>query len=241
MGSSSFCGSVRPLAFLLAAAAAAATPVPAATQLPASGSLASGASIPGPVARPYGAETPQGAVAGLEKAARAGDTAAVASYVWPEGRVELASPVVSGILMVLGVLDPESFPADTFTAKELAEKKKTYGQKKKKVIDVFRRHGLEKLVETPGLGEETQRRLVEGVKAADAVALLRDAIPLMDELSDTNDASSPTAPSPFQGKVTGYKVSGDRATARAGKETIELVKREGRWFLKTPSGPVLEK
>lgn len=197
-------------------------------------SRAPGAALRGPIAKPYGAETPQAAVAGLEKAARAGDTAAVASYVWPEGRVELASPVISGILMVLGVLDPESFPADTFTAKELAEKKKIYGQKRKRVSDVFRKHGLEKLLETPAPGEDAQRRLVEGVKAADAVALLRDAIPLMDELTDSNDAPA-QMPSPFQGKVTGYKVSGDRATARTGKETIELVKLEGRWFLKTPN------
>ena len=240
MKSSSFFRSGRPLALLLAAASVAITRPPVAAQLPASGSLASGASIRGQITKPYGAETPQAAVAGIERAARVGDTAAVASFVWPEGRVELASPVVSGILMVLGVLDPESFPADTFSAKELAEKKKTYGQKKKRVLDVFRKHGLEKIVETPAPGEETQQRLVEGVKAADAVALLRDATPLMDELSDSKNAPA-QMPSPFQGKVTGYKVSGDRATARAGKETIELVKLEGRWFLKTPSGPVLEK
>ena len=97
--------------------------------------------------------------------------------------------------MILGVFDPESFPADTFTASELAEKKKIYRQKKEKVTDVFKRHGLEKLIGAPAPAEETQRRLAEGVKAADAVALLRDATSLMDELSDANDAPAEAAPS----------------------------------------------
>jgi hypothetical protein len=34
--------------------------------------------------------------------------------------------------------------------------------------------------------------------------------------------------------VTDYKIQGDRATAKAGKETVDFVKVGGRWFMKAP-------
>src|SRR5262245_16885842 len=58
-------------------------------------------------AKVYGGATPQEVVAGLQKAAKANDFLGAVSYISPDGRKELASEGVTGVIMVLAFMDPD--------------------------------------------------------------------------------------------------------------------------------------
>lgn len=112
----------------------------------------------------------------------------------------------------------------------------------KRYTAAIEKHGLGRLLseEGPGieLGEDGEelKRLLAGV---DQGALLEELMALLTELGDDGpieiDSSEGDGPLDLPETVTDLTVEGDdRAIARAGDETLELVRIDGRWYVKAP-------
>lgn len=103
---------------------------------------------------------------------------------------------------------------------------------------LLEKHGLGDLLSDEGPdielgqdGEET-RKLLEGV---DEGALLTELMALLEEMGDDEPVAVDRGeedPLDLPDSLTDLQVEGDRATARAGDETLELVKIDGRWYFR---------
>lgn len=117
------------------------------------------------------------------------------------------------------------------------EAKQKAAAMEKRYTALLEKHGLGDLLSDQGpdielgQGDET-RELLGGV---DQGALLRDLMALLDELGDDEPVAVDRGeedPLALPDTITDLQVEGDRATARAGEETLELVKIDGRWYFK---------
>jgi hypothetical protein len=205
---------------------------------------------------PYGAESPQALVARMEAAAEKGDLPEMMACIAPDARREMALGLVAGAgLMVafmgmggamaegMGEALAEGMTGEEMTAEQKAEMEA--GQKameakaaelQKRYEGILERHGVTAMMsdETP-LPEDPAARsaaLAKLFEKTDDVALVTDLLGLMSELgeSEGEGAGGPGSPVTLPGEVGGYEIQGDRATAKAGEETIEFVKVDGRWY-----------
>lgn len=116
-----------------------------------------------------------------------------------------------------------------------------------KLQAVLEPHGLGALADAsfePGSAQD--EAMEQALEQADMVVLTQDLMKLLAEIDDEDgdedgeegEAASPAdeaKPPWVDDEVTGYEIEGDRATARAGDETIDFVRVDGRWYLTMPA------
>jgi hypothetical protein len=87
------------------------------------------------------------------------------------------------------------------------------------------------------MAPETQKSIEQAIKQADTVALTTALLAAMEKISPLLGVTRGAMPSsPFGlDEVTGYQVKGDTATARAGAETLDFVRIDGRWYITPPT------
>lgn len=213
--------------------------------------------------RELGAATPEALVERMNAAMAKEDMSEMIACITPNDRAELVGALLvattmMGAFMQMGgdmamgmaegmsdaLSEGEQTPeqkAEMAKAKaEMAKaKKETEAQAQawqKKYEATLRKHNLEEMLsddaELPGgEGTEALRKLL---KDTDEVALFEDLMGLLKETGKgemKEDAKPPGIPAE---PITGLKVQGDRATGQAGKETVEMAKIDGRWYVKVP-------
>jgi hypothetical protein len=201
--------------------------------------LAAGAGPLAQVAKPYGAASPQDAVAVLKKAGAANDMMQAMPVISPRGLKEIANEGVTGTLMVLAFSDPDdAMPGSTKPSpKELETKRKNYRTAMDLARAALKPYGLDAMIGKPVLAEDTQKAIDTALDKADKVVLITSlfgALTKMGPLLGMKQDPKPEMPVKL-GDVTGYKVSGDTATAQNGAETLQFVRIDGRWFIEPPA------
>ena len=190
-------------------------------------------------ARPYGAATPQEVVSTLQKATAARDYATAFSLVAPDARKALASEAVTGVLMVLAFSNPDDGMASgkPLPKAELDKKRQAYRAALDAAKAAFKPYGFDALIGKPVLAAETQKSIDGGLAKADTVVLLNSVMTTMDKVGPLLGMKREDKSSlPFDlGTVSGYKVAGDKATATSGKETVDFIRLDGRWYLNPPA------
>jgi hypothetical protein len=188
----------------------------------------------------YGAATPQEVVAGFGKAAAADDFGGAVKFVSPAGRREMSKEMVTGVSMMLALSDPnDPMPGSPKkSAKELADDKKKFASAVSLIKATLKPHGLDTILTMKPMSESTQKTLDTALDKTDTAALLGSMMAAIDKvgplLGMKKDESKPKMPFTL-GPVAGYKITGDKATAKSGAETIDFVKVDGRWYLTPPS------
>lgn len=202
--------------------------------------VAAGVGVVAQPAGPPGAATPQEAVAIVKKAGAAGDVRSMLGVVSPRGLKAIAGEGVTGVLMVLAFSDPDDpMPGAEPPKAELDARRKQYQQAVSVVTATLKPYGLESVIGKPGLADETQKTIAAAVEKADALTLVTQlfgAMVKIGPLLGIKDAPRPDAVLKL-GTVTGYKVSGDRATAQNDAQTLDFVRSNGRWYIEPPSAP----
>lgn len=187
----------------------------------------------------YGGDTPQAVVAGLQQAMKADNFAAAMPFVSPAGRRELASEGISALLMFFAFADPnDAMPGGKPLSKaELDAKRKSYRTAVDTARKTLKPHGLDKVIGRPPMAQETQQTIDTAVAKADTVVLVTSLMSMMDRLGPMLGMQRGDKPKvPFTlGNVTNYRIDGDRATARAAKETLEFERIDARWYIKPPA------
>lgn len=203
-----------------------------------------------------GAESPEALVARIEKAAEKGDVPEIAACLAPEDRAEMALGLVLGAGMMIGFMGMggdmgaamaegmgEAMTGEEASAEDKAKLEKGKQEVAKKAADLQQRydkildkHGLaEKMKDDSPLagGAEDPAALTKLMAGVDDIGLISDLWALFRELGDEKSVSK-SGPLADGGKITDLEVQGDHATAKAGDETVELVKIDGRWYAKAP-------
>ena len=197
---------------------------------------------------PPGAETPEALLARLEAAFETEDFGEIAACLAPEERAEmalgllLAGGMMAAFAQMGGEMAGEMAEALSEDDEEAIEARKAEAAAEaKKLADRFEKiltdHGLDEVMEADlmaggaeGEDGEEETSPAELLEDVDQVALIRDIMSFLSELGE-GDVSEQAADQ-FGGEIVLEKVEGDRATARRGDETVELVKIDGRWYLK---------
>lgn len=156
----------------------------------------------------------------------------------------MAEDMAAGMAEMAEGEDPQEL-----TAEEKAERKKIQAENEKskkaaqaqikqmedKYRKILLKHKLPDFFAEGAENEAGPDKAAEQLKKVDQVALLEDLMAFLAELDEKEaEAAKKESPVDLPGKVTDYKIQGDRATAKAGNETLEFVKEKGRWFLKAP-------
>jgi hypothetical protein len=210
-----------------------------------------------PAAEAPGAATPEALVARLQAAAESGDLVEVAACMTPDDRAEMTVGmlVVTGMMVAFSQMGGEMAEgmaegmADAFGEGEpsgeqraavdagRAEMEAKAGELEARYTAILDKHGLAERMEadppenTGGTGTQAMREMLAGV---DDVALLGDLFGLLEEIGE-GDAMSGESKLP-EGPIEVVSVEGDRATARAGDQTVEMVRIDGRWYFEAPKG-----
>jgi hypothetical protein len=204
-----------------------------------------------------GAATPEALVARLQAAAESGDLVEVAACMTPDDRAEMTVGmlVVTGMMVAFSQMGGEMAEgmaegmADAFGEGEpsgeqraavdagRAEMEAKAGELEARYTAILDKHGLAERMgadppeNTGGTGTQAMREMLAGV---DDVALLGDLFGLLEEIGE-GDAMSGESKLP-EGPIEVVSVEGDRATARAGDQTVEMVRIDGRWYFEAPKG-----
>ena len=208
---------------------------------------------------PPGADSPQAVIARLEKAGQAKDLPGMAACLAPEDRTEITKGMLMAATMMVAFAqmgpgmadqmaegmsnlgdDSENPKSAQEKAKEKAERDKQTQEAQKKVKEmetqyrgILKKNGLPDFFSEDGQKKAGPDEADAVLQKIDQIALLDDLMGFLDKM-DTGENQEPEKPFELPGKVTDYKIQGDRATARAGNETIDFVKVGGRWFMKAP-------
>ena len=200
------------------------------------------AALPLAQSKPSGAATPQEVVAVLNKATAANDALQALPVISPTGLKQIANEGVTGLLMVLSFSDPDDpMPGGPKPSKaELDAKRKQYKQAVDLATQVVKPYGLDTLIGKPALAPEAQKTLTAALDKADNMALITSLYGAMSKMGPLLGMNETPKPPPLVkiGTVSGYKINGDKATARNNAETMEFSRISGRWYVEPPSaGP----
>ena len=213
-----------------------------------------------PHREPPGADTPQAVIARLEKAAQANDLPGIAACLTEQDRIDITAAMLLASTMMVAFAqmgtamaeematamdDSGDTPPQELTAEQKKEQAESEKSKKeaqaqiKQMEDKFRKILLKhKLPDFFAEGAESEAgpdKAAEQLKKVDQVALLDDLMAFLTELDEKEaDAAKKESPVDLPGKVTDYNIQGNRATAKAGDETLEFEQVGKRWFLKAP-------
>ena len=184
-----------------------------------------------------GGDSPQAVVAAMQQAARADDWGAAFALMLPAARHEIARPIVEGAAMIVALADPASPIAERWSAEERAVRTRAFRQATEGLRRVWTPYGLDGIVGAPPRAEATAVAIDRALGTADLPALVRDTMLVLDAAAPALGVPAADRPHvPQFGAVTGYRVRGDRATARDGKTTVDFAKIGGRWYLAPPAG-----
>ncbi len=208
-----------------------------------------------------GGETPQAVFARLVKAADKGDFGEMVACMEPESRADATMGILMGATMMVAFMDMGSGMAGAMaegvseaTGEEmkpedkakLAKQKEQAAAKIKEAKDslskILKKYGLPDLMDpnTPAPKEGSAKEMLAKV---DQPALAADLTRFLDQFGDKGEKGEQGGkgePKEAAGKAqmpheaTDYVITGDHATAKAGGETMEFVKIDGRWFIKEP-------
>ena len=207
-------------------------------------------------AKQPGADSPQALVARLSAAAEKNDFPELVDCIAPKERREMAAGLVIGTTMMVAFMDmgsdmamgmaqgmAEGMSGSEMTAEQKAEMEKGKAEAKAKTAElrgryeaILGKHGLKDRMESMqaegadssgGSPEEAIGKLLAGV---DERALIVDLMGFMNALGESQGQED-KKPFSLPAQVTDYKIDGDHATAKAGDETVEFVKVDGRWYL----------
>lgn len=103
-------------------------------------------------------------------------------------------------------------------------------------------HGLGGLLEGDMAAGSDDPALEEALDQADMIALTESVMGVLADLEEAEgdagmgdgmslDPAEDAKPSWVDVEVTDYVIDGDHATARAGEETLEMIRVDGRWYL----------
>jgi hypothetical protein len=206
--------------------------------------------------RPLGAATPEALVERLNAATAKEDLGETLACLAPDDRSQLVAALLVGATMIGAFMQmggdmaaglaegmAEGLSGGELTAEQKAQaekaKKEASAQAaawQKKYETMLRKHNLEEMI-----GADAELPSGEGAAAlhtlfkdTDEIALAEDLIGLLKESGQGEMQENATPPGVPAEKITGLKVEGDRATAQAGQETVELAKIDGRWYAKAP-------
>lgn len=191
------------------------------------------------VAKPYGAASPQEAVATLKKATAANDMLTALPVISPAGLKVIANEGVTGLMMVLAFSDPDdAMPGSAKPPKtELDAQRKKY----KDAVDLARAmlkpYGLDAMIGKPVMADDTQKLINAALDKADNVVLITSLYNAMVKMGPMLGMKQQPKPTPLVdlGTVTAYKISGDKATAVNGAETLDFTRIDGRWYIEPPA------
>ena len=127
------------------------------------------------------------------------------------------------------------------TKAELETQRKNYRTAQGHLRQALKPHGLDSLVGKP-VTPETEAAFMTAIDAAlpktDTVVLAAAVLSAMDKVARLMGMPKPEPPPIFSfSTVTDYKMEGDVATAKAGSETLEFERVQGRWYIKPPAPP----
>jgi hypothetical protein len=209
-----------------------------------------------------GADTPQALVDRMMKAGEEKNLAEMVACLEPQGRVEMSMGLVAATTMMVAFMgmgaDMATGMAEATTeaasGKKMSKADKAKLDKQKKeaaakiakskaaLSAIFKKNGLpdfldEKVAATLPEDKDAAMKMMNAV---DHPALVADLMKFMDTFGDKKEgAETPSAPQPPLPVTAGmtvkdYKIKGDMATAKAGKEKLEFVRVDGRWLMKLP-------
>jgi hypothetical protein len=199
-------------------------------------------SIPSSAQSPArGGDTPQAVMAAMQKAIAADDLAAATALVSAAGRIEFAREGVEGLLMALAFTNPDDrMPgAKPLPASELETKRKGYKSAVELTRSTLKPYGLDALIGKPVMAPANQKVIDSALAKADTVALTTSLVSALNQIGPLlgmTEKGGKKVPFAF-GPVSNFKVTGDTATAKAGAETLDFVREQGRWFLSPPAAP----
>lgn len=186
----------------------------------------------------YGAATPQELIQRLEKAAKADDLAEMVRCMEPDGRKAMAAmlTIMPVMMVAFGGMAGEMAEgmADAVGAEgegAAAAAEKEMEGFKNDFVALLARHGIGDPFreDEDGFDPETDFAKVDvGAYVVDVMAFMEERFP---------GESSTRKAMPFEGEdlaITELTVTGDRAVAKAGDESVEMVRIDGRWFLHMP-------
>jgi hypothetical protein len=190
-------------------------------------------------AKVYGAATPQDVIVVVDKAIKADDFASAVPMISPEGRKALASEGVMGLMVGINFSDPDDpMPGGTKPTKAVLDKKrKDYRTAIDTAKQMLKPYGMDTLIGKPPMSAESEKAISAGLEKADTVALMTSLISTMEKIGPLlGMPKGGKAKVPFKfGQASDYKITGDKATAKAGADTLDFVKIDGRWYLTPPA------
>lgn len=191
-------------------------------------------------AKPYGAATPQDAVAQFKKAVDAKNFVATVPLIAPANLKDMANEGVSGLMMVLAFSDPDDpMPGGPKPTKaELDAQRKNYKEAMDMSKGILKPYGLDTLIGKPVMSKPTQDTLNAALDKADNVALITTLYGALDKIAPKLGMKEKPDVKPVMnvGTVTGYSISGDKATAKNGPVNMNFVKIDNRWYIVPPPG-----
>ena len=197
----------------------------------------------GPLAqgtKPSGAATPQEAVAVIKKASDSNNMLLALPVISPRGLKVIAGEGVTGVLMVLAFSDPDdAMPGSAKPAKaELDAQRKKYKEALSLATATLKPYGLDTMIGKPVLQADVQKSIETTLDKTDNATLITNlfnAMVKMGPLLGMKESPRPDALVKV-GDVSDYKITGDKATARNGAETMDFLRINGRWYVEPPSG-----
>ena len=189
----------------------------------------------------YGGESPQAVVAAIQKAMEAKDLAATLRHVTPAERDATVKDLLGGTLVAMAMFDPDmpTVVGKPPTKAELETQRKNYRTAQGHLRQALKPHGLDSLVGKP-VTPESEAALMATISAAlpktDSAVLAASVLSAMDKIAPIVGMPKPEPPPLFTfSAVTDYQVQGDRATAKAGSDTLEFERVQSRWYIKLPA------
>ena len=213
-----------------------------------------------------GADSPEALLQRAQAAAAAGDVAELMACIAPEDRAGMVVALAAGVTMMVGFMRmgtemmggmaegiAEAFHEEGLSDERKAEieKEKTeaaakFAELEAELTAIFQKHGAEDLLATAeadsdaGSGDgDRLRKLPAGV---DDIALATDLLAFFGEAGQEGPGVGELSVSELDIDFNSLAVDGERATVRDGDEEIEMVKVEGRWYLRLPeaAGAVID-
>jgi len=210
--------------------------------------------------QPYGGATPEELVARMRGAAEAGDMGELMACMAPEDRKAMGGAMLMMAVMMVGFSQmgaemggamaegmAESFGGEMSEedrAELEAEQAKAAAAAEElnaKLKAVLEQHGLAGMLDegfAPGSPED--QAMEEALDKADMIALTESVMGLLQELQESqgDEEEGGMMADPLEGEspdwvdleVTDYQIDGDHATAKAGDETLEMIRVDGRWY-----------
>ena len=160
--------------------------------------------------------------------------------------LDMGSEMAMGMGEAMAEGMSEAAGGSGMTAEQKAEMEKGKAEAKKKAAElrgrhevILERYGIKQRMEamqaeseggesSGGSPDEAIGKLLAGV---DERALIADLMGFMTALGEAQPGGGDgKKPMDLPGEISDYKIEGDRATAKAGEESVEFVRVDGRWY-----------